>query len=53
LIILFGNRKVGNNCGIVTGTLSMPSPNAKALKWVAGILCIWFGVGLLFGGGHM
>jgi hypothetical protein len=53
LIIVFGDRKVGKNGGAITKTFSMPPLNAKFLKWGAGILCIWFGAALLFGGGHL
>jgi hypothetical protein len=53
LIILFGDMNVGKGGGVVTRTLSMPSVNAKFLKWGAAILCVWFGAALLFGGGHL
>jgi hypothetical protein len=53
LIILFGDMKVGKGGGVITRTLSMPPVNAKAAKWGAGILCVWFGAALLFGGGHL
>jgi hypothetical protein len=53
LIILFGDMKIGKRAGVVSRTLSMPPLNAKFLKWGAGILCVWFGAALLFGGGHL
>jgi hypothetical protein len=53
LIILFGDMKVGKNGGVITRTMSMPPINAKFAKWGAGILCVWFGAALLFGGGHL
>jgi hypothetical protein len=53
LIIVFGDLRVGKNGGAVTRTLSMPPLNAKFLKWGAGILCVWFGAALLFGGGYL
>ena len=53
LIIVFGDKKVGKNGGLITRMVSMPPLNAKFLKWGAGILCLWFGAALLFGGGHL
>jgi hypothetical protein len=52
-VVAFGDRRVGAKGGIVTRTFAMHSRNAKVLKWVFGILCLWFGVALLFGGGHL
>jgi hypothetical protein len=53
VIILFGDMKVEKNGGVVTRKFSMLPLNAKFLKWGAGILCVWFGAALLFGGGHL
>jgi hypothetical protein len=53
VIIVFGDRKVGKNGGVILRTFSMPPMNAKFAKWGLGIVCIWFGAALLFGGGHL
>jgi hypothetical protein len=53
IIILFGDRKVSKNGGVITRTFSMPPLNAKVTKWGAGLLCLWIGAALIFGGGHL
>jgi hypothetical protein len=53
LIIVFGDRNVGKDGGDINRTFSIPTLNAKLLKWGVGILCIWFGMALLFGRGHL
>jgi hypothetical protein len=47
LIVLFDNRNAERNDGTITRTFSMPSPNAKALKWKVGILCVAVAAALL------
>jgi uncharacterized membrane protein YidH (DUF202 family) len=53
LIIVLGDRKVGEKGDAITRAFSMPTLHVKFVKWGAGILCIWFGAALLFGGGHL
>jgi hypothetical protein len=50
LIIVYGDRQVGDKRreGVITRTFSMPALNAKVLKWVMGLLCVWFGVASIF-----
>jgi hypothetical protein len=48
-VIFFGGKLVTTNGGVVLKLLSMPRFHAVVLKWVAGLLCVWFGVALLFG----
>jgi hypothetical protein len=55
LIIRFGDRQVGDKGreGIITRMLAMPAWNAKVLKWVIGLLCIWFGIAVVFTRGNL
>ena len=53
LVAIFGDRKVGAKGGKVSKAFSMPPLNAKVLKWAVALISIWFGVALLFGGGHL
>jgi len=54
-IIAFGDKNIrqGEREGIVLRFFSMPSLHVKFVKWAVGILCIWFGIALLFGGGTL
>ena len=54
LIIVYGDRQVGDKrrAGVITRTFSMPAVNAKVLKWVMGLLCIWFGLAAIFTHGN-
>lgn len=54
-IIRFGGRQVGDKRreGVITRTLSMPALNAKILKWVVGLLCVWFGLAVIFTRGNL
>lgn len=53
LILTFGDRKLKVKGGVVLKIFSAPPLSAKVIKWAIGILCIWFGVALLFGGGKL
>ena len=55
VIIRFGDRQVGDKRreGVITRTFSMPAFNAKVLKWVIGLLCIWFGIAVVFTRGNL
>jgi uncharacterized BrkB/YihY/UPF0761 family membrane protein len=53
LVIVFGDKALNVKGGAILKTFSMPTQNAKFLKWVVGVLCIWFGAALLFGGGKL
>ena len=55
VIIRFGDRQVGNKRreGVITRTFSMPALNAKVLKWVIGLLCIWFGIAVVYTRGNL
>jgi hypothetical protein len=56
IIIKFGDRQVGNverKGGIVLKVFSQSPLNAKILKWVVGLLTIWFGIGLVLTRGHL
>ena len=53
LILAFGDRKLKVKGGVILKIFSAPSLNAKVTKWAIGIMCIWFGVALLFGGGKL
>jgi hypothetical protein len=54
LIIAYGDRQVGDNRrgGVITRIFSMPTLNAKVLKWVMGLLCVGFGLAALFTHGN-
>ena len=56
LIIKFGDRPLGDEArkgGLVLRLFSQSALNVKILKWVAGLLAIWFGLGLIFTRGHL
>jgi hypothetical protein len=53
LVLVFGDRKLNVKGGAILKTFSVPSLNAKVLKWAVGIMCIWFGAALLLGGGKL
>ena len=53
LILAFGDKKLKVKGGIILKTFSAPSLNAKITKWAIGIVCIWFGAALLFGGSKL
>lgn len=53
LILAFGDKKLNAKEGAILKVFSMPPLNAKVTKWAAGIICIWFGVALLLGGGKL
>jgi hypothetical protein len=55
VIIRFGDRQVGDKRreGVITRTFSMPALNVKVLKWIIGLLCIWFGTAVVFTRGNL
>ena len=53
LILAFGDKKLNVKGGVILKTFSAPLLNAKVTQWAAGIMCIWFGAALLFGGGKL
>jgi hypothetical protein len=53
LILAFGDKKLNVKGGVILKTFSAPSMNVKVLKWAGGIICIWFGAALIFGGGKL
>jgi hypothetical protein len=55
LIIVYGDRQVGDKRrgGVITRTFSMPTLNAKVLKWVIGLFCIWFGLAAILTHGNL
>jgi len=53
LILVLGERKLKVKGGVILKTFSAPSLNAKVTTWAVGILCIWFGAALIFGGGKL
>ena len=50
VIIRVGDRQVGDKRreGAITRMFSMPALNAKVLKWTIGLLCVCFGIALVF-----
>ncbi len=49
--IIYGDKTVQKEGGIVLKAFSHRSPISNFLiKWAIGLLCIWFGLGFLFGG---
>lgn len=54
LIIVYGDRQVGDRrrAGVITRAFSMPTLNAKVLKWVMGLFCICFGLAAIFTHGN-
>ena len=53
LILAFGDKKLSVKGGVVLKTFSTPSSNTKVVKWVAGVMFIWFGAALLLGDGKL
>jgi len=48
-VILFGSKWITTKGGIVLRMFSMPRLHAAVLRWAGGLLCVWFGLALLFG----
>jgi uncharacterized membrane protein YidH (DUF202 family) len=55
LIIAYGDRQLGDKRrgGVITRAFSMPTLNAKVLKWAMGLLCVGFGLAALFSHGNL
>ncbi|MBA8889893.1 hypothetical protein FHW12_004140 [Dokdonella fugitiva] len=49
LVILFGSKWITTNGGVVLRMFAMPRLHAAFLRWAGGLLCVWFGLALLFG----
>ena len=46
VVIIFGSKNVQSG-GTRLTFFRMPKPHLIAVKWVSGLLCIWFGVFML------
>jgi uncharacterized membrane protein YidH (DUF202 family) len=53
LILAFGDKKLNVKEGAILKAFSLPPLNAKVTKWAVGIICIWFGVAIVLGGGKL
>jgi len=45
--IIFGSKTVQSDRGLLKGFFRAPRANMIAVKWAAGLLCIWFGAYML------
>jgi hypothetical protein len=53
VILVFGDRSVGTKVGFILRIFSHNKSTTKLLKWVIGLLALWFGVSLIFSGGKL
>jgi hypothetical protein len=52
LIMIFGGSSSGSGSSGADSRLALPAWLDNLLKWVIGILCIWFGANLATGHSH-